>query len=114
MNGNSMSTPQVAEPTPKIAARSASIASTAAQPVNWGWLSAASIALVVAYAPLLWMFFRQQWQKPHYQFFPFVIGAFVWLLWQRYHQGSPRREETWAPRWLDRAVLVVAATLLLF
>ncbi|MEX0641259.1 MAG: exosortase U [Pirellulales bacterium] len=109
-----MSTPQVIESKPKIAARSVSVTSAAKPSLSWGWLSAAAIAIVVAYAPLLWMFFHQQWQKPHYQFFPFVIGAFIWLFWQRYHQGVPRSDVTWASPWVDRLVLFVAALLLLF
>ena len=53
------------------------------------WLAASAGVLAIAYIPLVWMFFEQQWEKPHYQFFPFVIGAFGWLLWTRWQQSTP-------------------------
>lgn len=72
---------------------------------HWAWWPAALVLGVIAYGPLLWMFFNQQWQKEHYQFFPFVIAAFGWLLWRRYSDGTPRTEprENW--RWFDGVLL---------
>jgi exosortase len=46
--------------------------------------------LAIAYGPLLAEFFRNQWSQPQYQFFPFVLGAFAWLLWRSCSQSRPR------------------------
>jgi exosortase len=51
------------------------------------------LVLGLAYGPLLVRFFANQWSKPHYQYFPFVIGAFVLLLWHRSSQAEPREAE---------------------
>jgi exosortase len=66
----------------------------------------------LAYGPLLWMFFRQQWEKAHYQYFPFVIGAFAWLLWQRYKDGAARPADLPQRRWIDAALLAISFGLL--
>src|SRR5262245_31500511 len=75
---------------------------------HWPWLLMAALAGVLAYGPLLWLFFAQQWEKPHYQFFPFVILAFVWLMWQRYSQGMPRIPARTGGLWFDRSLLAAA------
>lgn len=79
---------------------------------NWPWLAAAAIVAVCAYGPLLGMFFAQQWEKPHYQYFPFVIGAFIWLMWQRYSQGAPRVPARTGGMWLDWLLLLASLGLL--
>ncbi|WP_218932242.1 exosortase U [Adhaeretor mobilis] len=48
-----------------------------------------AIVLCAAYSPLLSKFFRSLWNRSHYQHFPFVLGAFAWLLWQRTSQAVP-------------------------
>lgn len=54
------------------------------------FLAVATIAVVgLAYGPMMWTFFAQQWSKPHYQYFPFVLGAFVWLLWRNGRLAQP-------------------------
>lgn len=78
------------------------------------WLILVSGVLALAYAPLLWMFFDQQWQKPHYQFFPFVIGAFFWLLWARWQVATPVEAATPLKQRAVRFLQVIAALLLLF
>ena len=59
------------------------------------WVMAVVTAVVIAisYGPYLWQFFVRQWELPHYQYFPFVLGAFVWLLWQRFSEAAPRADE---------------------
>jgi exosortase len=63
---------------------------TAAQ--FWGPIAATIAVVVLAYGPLLVAFFQNQWQHPQYQFFPFVLAAFGWLLWRSCSQSSPRGE----------------------
>ncbi len=63
---------------------------TAAQ--FWGPIAATIAVVVLAYGPLLVAFFQNQWQHPQYQFFPFVLAAFGWLLWRSCSQSSPRVE----------------------
>src|SRR4051812_39140179 len=75
---------------------------------------AASVVVVLAYGPLLWLFFRQQWQKPHYQYFPFVIGAFIWLLWKRYGEAPQRTAHASVPSWRTYSLLIAAVLVLLF
>ncbi len=77
------------------------------------WALAALGLAAVAYGPLLAMFYRQQWQKPHYQYFPFVLAAFSWLLWQRMAEAPPRAPSRESGHWLDGALLAAAAGLLL-
>ena len=79
-----------------------------------GWLVVALAVLAIAYGPLLWMFFYQQWQKPQYQFFPFVIGAFAWLLWTRWSESTPKISTSSALIWLARSLQVIAVAILLF
>src|SRR5882724_13292739 len=69
--------------------------------------------LLLAYAPMLWLFFHQQWEKPHYQYFPFVIAAFVWLLWQRYGEGIPLELASDQSHAVDGVLCLFAGALLL-
>src|SRR5436309_470282 len=41
------------------------------------------------YAPLLWLFFANLWGRPHYQFFPLVLGGAGLLAWTRL-KDTPR------------------------
>jgi exosortase len=52
----------------------------------------------VAYGPLLSEFAKWQWARPHYQFFPFVILAFVGILATRYRSATPRANAGSSPR----------------
>ena len=69
--------------------------------------------MLLAYGPLLGDFFARQWEKPHYQYFPFVIAAFGWLLWDRYKAGAPRKPGAAQANWIDTALPIAAAGLLL-
>ncbi|MFV1968602.1 MAG: exosortase U [Pirellulaceae bacterium] len=44
------------------------------------------VATVVCLAclPMVWLFLRQLWRRPHYQFFPFLLVAVVYLAWKRW------------------------------
>jgi exosortase len=81
------------------------------------WVLAAATVLVLglAYGPMLVRFFSSQWQRPHYQYFPFVIGAFALLLWQRCAKPDPRHVEGTAnySKWAN-ALLAGALALLAF
>jgi exosortase len=81
---------------------------------SWLGLSIGLVVLAIAYGPLLWLFFRQQWQKPHYQFFPFVIAAFAWLFWHRYTEGTPACAAAKRPSWAVHLLQVTAFLVLLF
>ncbi len=69
-----------------------------------GVLIAAAVVTAVAYAPMLFAFYRQQWSQPQSQFFPFVIAAYCGLLGWRWTEGeeaspldnSPSRTWLWS------------------
>ncbi len=48
------------------------------------------VLLVAAHLPFLLKYLSSLWQQQHYQFFPFAIGAFVWLLVTR-RSSEPER-----------------------
>jgi exosortase len=73
----------------------------------------AAVVALAAFGPLLGMFLMQQMEKPQYQYIPFVIAAFGWLLWQRFHDGAPRSTEAARGVWLDR-LLLASSFILLF
>lgn len=45
---------------------------------TWFW-----VALLAACIPMLVIYFSRMWRLDHYQYFPFAIGAVVWLAWSR-------------------------------
>ncbi len=49
-----------------------------------------TFALLVGHAPLVALHLRGLWQKEQYQYFPFVIGAVVWLLVSRWNEAVPQ------------------------
>ena len=74
------------------------------------------ICVVVGYAPLLLMHFWSLWSKEQYQYFPFVIAAFGYLLYTRFQAGEPpvatQRSETLGRGcYVFAWVLLAAATL---
>jgi exosortase len=64
---------------------------------------------------MLARYFTQQWERPHgaYQYFPFVIGAFLWLLWRNSRQAEPRAESATAGRRMAVIGLAIVAWVLL-
>jgi exosortase len=64
---------------------------------NW-FLVVAVVAVAVAYAPMLTVFYQQLWYRPHTQFFPFVIAAFIGLFWSRWRSATAPTTSTGWPR----------------
>ena len=58
---------------------------------TWLPVGVTVVVLLVAYTPLLQKFFRSLWNRSHYQHYPFVLGAFAWLVWQRVSQSEPKQ-----------------------
>ncbi len=48
------------------------------------------LLLVAAHVPLMITYLSVLWQETHYQFFPFAIGAFIWLMVTRRSQEPQR------------------------
>jgi exosortase len=55
------------------------------------------IILIAVHLPFLVAYLRGLWQQTHYQFFPFAIGAFIWLFATR--RSSDAERWTW-PTWI--------------
>ena len=51
------------------------------------FLAVAAVIIAIAYAPMLTVFFQQRWNRPETQFFPFVLAAFVALIWVRWKEA---------------------------
>lgn len=62
-----------------------------------GVLIAAAVVTAVAYAPMLFAFYRQQWSQPQSQFFPFVIAAYCGLLGWRWGEGEEAAPDDHTP-----------------
>ncbi len=60
---------------------------------SWLLPAATAAVLCVGYGPMLATYFAQQWSREHYQFFPFVLAAFAWLLWRNGRLAQPRAAE---------------------
>src|SRR5262245_1244790 len=72
-------------------------------------LLAAGLALALAHLPFLGLHAQHLWQRPHYQFFPFVLVAAVVLAWSRLRgAGTLQRGSSWLG-----AVLLACAWFLL-
>src|SRR3954447_20642359 len=48
---------------------------------GWGDFAPAAV-IALAFAPMLALFARDLWARPHYQFFPLVIPGAAALLWR--------------------------------
>ncbi|GAB5404469.1 MAG: exosortase U [Aureliella sp.] len=66
------------------------------------------VPLVIALAclPYTFIYFVNLWQFAHYQFFPVLLAAVVWLLWQRLGNAS---DFGWPLRWLSLGLLLAGA-----
>jgi exosortase len=82
--------------------------SWAARLPAWLLPAATAVVLCLAYGPMLVAYFTHQWERPHYQYFPFVIGAFLWLLWRNGRQAEPRAEDATT----DRRLAVIGLAIL--
>jgi len=47
------------------------------------------LLVALAHLPLLFVYFQQLWARPHYQYFPLVLGAAAYFIWRRW----PLREQ---------------------
>ena len=71
-----------------------------------------------AFAPLLYVHFRQMWSQPQYQYFPFVFAAIAGLFASRW--GTADRPNEDQARWrlfcvlLGLSLLMLAASVLLY
>lgn len=45
---------------------------------------------VLAQLPILFLYFRGLWARPHYQFFPFAIAACIYLAYLRWPKNQPQ------------------------
>ena len=54
------------------------------------------LILIAVHLPFLVAYLRGLWQQTHYQFFPFAIGAFIWLFATR--RSSDAERWTWPTR----------------
>ena len=77
------------------------------------WLIASAVVLLIAYGPLLVEFCLNLWSKPQYQYFPFVLGAFAWLLWRNGATSEQRPPHATRAKQLALVALLALAWLLL-
>jgi exosortase len=87
--------------------------SWAARLPAWVLSAATAAVLCLAYGPMLVTYFVQLWSRPHYQYFPFVLAAFAYLLWRNGRQAQPRAEGIIGDRRLAVVCLVVMSWVLL-
>lgn len=72
------------------------------------WMSALVMA---AHLPLLAVHLRNLWLRQHYQFFPLMLLAIGWMIWQRLpSRDAPR---TRSGTWLENLMVLVGSTLML-
>ena len=62
--------------------------------------------LLVGHLPFVFLDLKLTWTRTHYQFFPFALGAFGWMLWQRQNGASKRTKLTRSLLILDVIVLL--------
>ena len=80
----------------------------------WGWTAATAVVLALAYALLLYRFFVQQWHRPHYQHFPFVLAALGWMLWTRVGEAAPQEANPGSRRIGEKLLLTLSLITLTF
>ena len=78
------------------------------------WLNPVVIlaaAVLLGHAPLANLHLRSLWAREQYQYFPFVIGAIVYMLWNRWHDSdgpdSSARRWTGLPEFFAIAAVVL-------
>ncbi len=76
-------------------------------PTRQWWLP--FLILLVGHLPLLLIDLSNNWQRPHYQFFPFAFIAFFAMLWSRQHSHNPRPKLILALVVIDVVLLLTAA-----
>ena len=78
------------------------------KPQNW-WLP--YVLLLAGHLPFVYIDLKLMWTRTHYQFFPFALAAFAWLLWQRQDGAGPNRRAVKSLLVLDVIVLTVAVAI---
>lgn len=80
------------------------------------WSCAIAMSLVLAsHLPFLLLHFRNLWNMPHYQFFPFLLMGIVWLAWRRWpRSGFVHSWSRLGILFLLFGLAVMAASVLLF
>jgi len=94
-----------------ISAPSISIPASERKPFSLPWLLVAG-AILLGHAPLVVLHLRGLWQKEQYQYFPFVIGAIVWLVWNRWKQAPPTPDNLTGNHYFARILLAGSLFLL--
>lgn len=74
-------------------------------------------AVLIGHAPLAYLHLRSLWLREQYQYFPFVIGAVLYLLWSRWHEAFPpsatsQRWSGWPEAFAVSAVLLLIGAIL--
>src|SRR5205809_6878672 len=54
---------------------------------------AQAILFVAGFVPLLWVFFVNLWERPHYQFFPLALAGAGFLGWSRLQEAKAQTFE---------------------
>ena len=67
--------------------------------------------LLAGHLPFVYIDLKLMWTRTHYQFFPFALAAFAWLLWQRQDGAGPNRRAVKSLLVLDVIVLTVAVAI---
>jgi exosortase len=71
--------------------------------------------VILAHLPLFLLHLRNLWVlRPHYQFFPLLLGGIGWLLWKRWPRWSVHVPPSWWSRGLLGGGLAVLAVSALF
>ena len=76
-------------------------------------LGIAIVAFAIAYLPLVYQHFATLWQRPQYQYFPFVLAAFGYMLGTRWKSSARHVSRASAITALHWAVLGTAWVMLL-
>jgi len=76
------------------------------------WIVIVVACLFMAYAPMLYSLYDFLWSQEQYQYFPFVLAAIAWLLFDRGRYASPV-ESAGRSNWNVAAVSLVLAWALL-
>ncbi len=80
---------------------------------KWVWI-ALGVAALVAFGPLLFDFFSDQWTHPEYQGFPLVFAAVAFFTWQRWGEREEKSERSNWLYWFGLGVIVLGLLTLAF
>lgn len=92
-----------------------STAETSNSSGTWGyWIDGLFAAALVAHLPLGFEYYRRMWSVGHYQFFPLLMAAVAWLIFDRLIESRRERPRGQLNYWLlaGNAALLLIATLM--